>query len=315
MINRVLGRGAAPEADCPASWGCTLPFFKAGGLLLQVLAVWILISPVFVAEAGAETDGASAGGLPDCIVRYEKGFVNWTTGEVVALGHAQPEDRREISIESLPGAARADANSRIISVLKQVRIHGTRTVGQYASDNDIILAGIEKTARDAVVTRQHYTSALSIEIRLAASLYGGFLQLVLPEQIRGIPRIRPFTASPDTPEGYSRFTGLIIDARGLGVVPELMPRILSEQGHEVYSPVFISREFAVQNGVCRYALSLERARQIQRLGAAPLVIKGLRKEGSGHSAVVISMLDYHTLEKVVERHGFFRECRVALVID
>lgn len=251
-----------------------------------------------------------------CVTQFENGTINWSTGKISAIGKASPEDNRETSHESVPGSARADANRQIIDLLKQIKINNILTVGEYASKNDVILAGMEKTARDATILKQYYTSALSVEIMIETSIFGGFLQLILPEEIRQIPKI-----SPDIPQknikmtGENFYTGLIIDARGLGTEPVLNPLIVSEQGHNIYSSVFISREFAVQKGVCKYLCSMDQALKDKRIGSHPMVFKGLRKEGKPTTAIVISTSDYHLLEKATERHTFLKECRIIIVQD
>lgn len=251
-----------------------------------------------------------------CITSFENGAINWSTGHIFAIGKASPEDSREISHQFVLGSARADANRQLIEILKQIKINTTLSVNAYASKNDIILAGMEKTARDAVISRQYYTSALSVEIMIETSMFGGFLQLVLPEEIRQISKINPEGQKKNsTPPAGTLYTGLIIDARGLGVEPVLNPAIVSEQGHDVYSPVFISREFAVQKGVCKYLCSMDQALKDNRVGSHPLVFKGLRKEGKSNTSIVINMSDYRLLEKAAERHGFLKECRVIIVKD
>ncbi len=251
----------------------------------------------------------------DCITQFKTGEINWSTGKILATGKATPKDKSQASIESIPGSARADANRGIIDILKQIKINSSITVGAYAAKNDIILAGMEKTAWDAVAIKQYYTSAFAVELSIETSMYGGFLQLVLPEEIRQIPKINPqINAKEQTRNDQTDFTGLIIDAKGLEVTPVLNPIIISEQGHDVYSSVFISREFAVQNGVSKYVCHLEEAFHDSRIGNHPLVIKGLRKSGK-EDAVVISMADYQILEKTTERHRFLAECRVVIVID
>lgn len=248
-----------------------------------------------------------------CITQYGKGSINWTTGEIMARGKASPKGNKEFSIESVPGSARTDANRNIIGILTQVKINHALTVEKYASKNDVILAGIEKTARDAVIIKQHYTSDLSVELTVKTSILGGFLQLVLPENIRQIPVISPeLRRESENDEGFI-LTGMIIDARQLEIEPVLNPVIVSEQGHAVYSGEFISREFAVKNGVCKYTCSLNDAVNDQRIGKNPLIFKALRKEGYYNPSIVISTADYLLLEKTTERHDFFKECRVIIV--
>jgi len=249
-----------------------------------------------------------------CITQFKNGIINWTTGKILATGKASVEDNTQTSHKSVPGAARADANRHIIDILKQLIINNSLSVGEYASSNDVIMAGIEKTARDAVITRQYYTSALSVEILIETSMSGGFLQLVLPEKIRQIPQINIEQPKKEMMIKNS-YTGLIIDARKLEIEPVLNPVIISEQGDDIYSAAFISREFAVQNGVCRYYCDLDQASKDDRIGSNPLIIKGLRNAGKQNTAIIVSMSDYLLLEKTTERHTFLKECRVIIVKD
>ncbi len=251
-----------------------------------------------------------------CITRFEHGTINWTTGNILAIGKASVEDNTKTSQKSVPGSARADANRHIIDILKQLIINNSLSVGEYASKNDVILAGIEKTARDAVIKKQYYTSALSVEIIIETNMFGGFLQLVLPEKIKQISQINFDKSGEESSKpGQDLYTGLIIDARKFEVEPVLNPVITSEQGHDIYSSTFISREFAVQNGVCKYFGNLEQALKDDRIGSNPLVLKGLRSAGEQNTAIIVSMSDYHILEKVTERHRFLKECRLIIVKD
>ncbi len=235
---------------------------------------------------------------------------------MVARGRAAPKGNKESDMESVPGSARANANGHIIGILKQIRIYDDLLVGQYASGNDVILAGIEKTARDAKTVRQTYTSALDVEILIETSIFGGFLQLVLPDHIRQIPKLSLETPlASKAPMGEISHTGLILDARGLEIEPALYPVIISEQGDEIYSSVFVSREFAVQYGVCAYSCDMGTAMANRRIGSHPLVVKGLRKSGKEDTSIIISMTDAKKMEKVSQRHDFLKECRVIIVKD
>ncbi|MDA8133120.1 MAG: hypothetical protein M0T82_00740 [Desulfobacteraceae bacterium] len=280
----------------------------------RLLAVFILIYVFALPPCGLAAPEMISDG--DCITKFETGTVNWTTGMITASGKASPADQSPVSKESVFLYAKAEAVKNILSTLKQIKINNEWTVSDYASENLIILAGLEKTAREAPVSKQIYTSALAVEITLKTSLFGGFLQLVLPEEIRQIPKINPEINPKILPViGKSLYSGLVIDARGLDIEPVLDPVIVSEQGHDVYSSVFISREFAVQNGICKYVCNLDQAVRDKRIGDNPMILKGLRKEGSKNATLVISMSDYLVLEKTTERHAFLNECRVIIVRD
>ena len=190
-------------------------------------AFWrlLFICLVWIPNGTAQTPSTTPSTMDKCITLFENGEINWSTGKVTALGKASPKGNKEGANESVPGSARADASRNIIDILKQIKITNTMTVDQYASQNDIILAGIEKTARDAVITRQYYTSALDVEIEIETHIGGGFLQLVLPDDIRQISKIKaekPVTATQNG-MGNIPYTGLIIDARGLSLNPPFTP--------------------------------------------------------------------------------------------
>ncbi|EMS78360.1 hypothetical protein [Desulfotignum phosphitoxidans] len=275
------------------------------------VTVWICFLIINQTESAlGDTDMESY----HCMTSLDQGTINWTNGTVTVTGKAAPIINPDNIHEADPGAARADANRRLIEILKQITIYNDLTVGQFAAGNDDIMAGIEKTARDAVIIRQYYTSALDVELTVRTRLLGGFLQLVLPDEIRQIPKINPDILS-ETPKesGKIPYTGLILDVRKLDFDPVLYPVIVSEQGGTIYSAVFISREFAVQHGVCKYMCAMDNALQDPRVGSHPLVIKGLRTSGKENTAIVISTADAKQIEQSTERHLFLKQCRVIFV--
>lgn len=250
-----------------------------------------------------------------CIISMKQGTINWTTGTVTVTGRSGPRITPENIPEPDPGAARAEANRLLIDLLKQITIYNGLTVGQYAAQNDAIMAGIEKTARDAVIIQQYYTSALDVALTVQTRILGGFLQLVLPDEIRQIPKINPDSLLSNAPVAPAKtpYTGLVLDVRKLDFVPVLYPVIVSEQGQTIYSAVFISREFAVQQGVCKYVCAMDNALLDPRAGSHPLVIKGLRTSGKENTAIVISTADAKRIEQATERHQFLKQCRVLFV--
>jgi len=125
---------------------------------------------------------------------------------------------------------------------------------------------------------------MDVEMLVQTRIFGGFLQLVLPDDIRQIPKINPeIQAVPQIEPGKIPYTGLILDIRELAFEPVLYPVIISEQGDLIYSALFISREFAVQHGVCKYLCSMNNALQDPRVGSHPLVLKGLRIAGKDNT--------------------------------
>ena len=218
-------------------------------------------------------------------------------------------------------AAKLDAMRNILEVINGVRIDGTTIVRDYAVESDIIRSKVEGMVQGAEVVKQEYLSDGTIEITMAMSLRGGFSQLVLPDEIKPLESVKPMTpmmpAQPETPMGPSSavYTGLIVDARGLSARPAMSPKIIDENGQEVYGSAFVSREYAVQQGMSGYAKDITAAMSNQRVTDNPITVKGLRTEGPGRSDIVISNADASTLRSASENLSFMKKCRVMIVVD
>ncbi len=287
---------------------CKKPSFWSPRFLGWIASLFILgIFVIFIPHIHAK----------DCITTHEQGRINWTTGQITVSGKATPSGNTTKEIESLPGSARADANRNLIQLLKQINIYHGLNVGQYAAANDKILGGIETTAREAITTLQTYTSAMDLQVMVSMNFHGAFLQLVLPEEICQISGVNLET-SQKTPaknpsDSSTAHTGLIIDAGAVVFQPVLYPVVIDENEKQIYSSQFISREFAVQFGVCSYASDMASAMKQKHVGAAPVVVKALRASKKNAAFLVISTADAKRLEKITERHRFFRECRVVII--
>ena len=175
------------------------------------------------------------------------------------------------------------------------------------------------------VHKQEYLSDGTVEITLQMKMFGGFAQLILPEEIKQIETIKTvsngktpkhgsdFVSPP--PMAAERFTGLVVDARGTQALPALVPVILDEKGKQVYGPAFVSREFAVQQGLGRYMTDTGSALKNPLAGKHPMLVKGLRAEGNDRSRIVISNTDASRLLSMSENLSFLKKCRVIIVID
>ena len=227
----------------------------------------------------------------DLIEKKEKGIINWTKGIVQATGIGAPPEKMYGKPSARPMALRAaklDAYRNILEVVRGVRIDSTTIVKDFAIQSDVIMSKVEGMVRGAEAVKQEYLSDGTVEITMQMKLRGGFSQLVLPEEIRPLESVKPMMPVQSSSSVY---TGLVIDARGLNARPAMSPKILNENGQEVYGSAFVSREYAVQQGMSGYAKDLIAAKKNQRVTDNPLTIKGLRTEGAGHSDIVVSNAD------------------------
>jgi len=101
---------------------------------------------------------------------------------------------------------------------------------------------------------------------------------------------------------------------GLGAVTAMAPKVLDEGGNDVYGEAFISRDYAVQQGVVGYAKSVDQAKGNERVGSNPLILKAIKASGKAAADVVISNTDAGKLKDTSIDFGFLKECRVIIVL-
>ncbi len=321
--------------------------FLAVFLFCFIMVPFVNAGVSSIAEAGFKADKQKLDHKTNlCITKFVHGLVNWETGEVKANGRACPSDRKKTeSSDYILSTAKADASHNLRAILKKIgfaalanrpdyktfhkidrkMLISGKKISDYASFHDTIMAGIETIASNAKIIEQHYTSDRAMEVTIETSIFGGFLQLVLPDSIREIPEIKFVNPENDNNKvknaqskihnKKNRFTGLIIDGKGLGFHPVLYPVVSSEQGEKIYSSMFISREFAVQRGVCGYACTMKDAVNSKRIGTNPIIIKGLRKGGVHNSSIIISRFDAEKIESTADHYWFMKQCRVIIVPD
>lgn len=251
----------------------------------------------------------------DVVEQKTKGIINWSRGVIQAQGSGVLPNKLPNSVNARSTAlkdATLDACRKILEVAKEVKIDGTTVVGDYAGKDDVIMYRMASMVKNAEVVKKEYFSDGTVKVTMEMNLRGGFAQLVLPEEISPLESIRTMAPVENSP---FVFTGLVVDTRGLGTNPVMSPKILDENAREVYGPAFVSREYAVQQGMSGYSKDLAAAQSNQRVADNPLTVKGLRTKGVAHSDIVISNADASRLRSASENLSFMKKCRVIIVVE
>ena len=264
------------------------------------------------------------------------GNINWSQGVITAVGIGAPPEKYYGKPQARPMALRAAqlvAYRNLLEVISGVMIDSTTVVRDSMVESDLIRSQVNGMVKGTEVVKKEYLSDGTVEVTLAMSLRGGFSQLILPTDIQQMPEIKtippapptpaqepmtpgPMTTEPMTPMPTpSVYTGLVVDAHGIAARPAMSPKILDENGQEVYGSGYVSREYAVQQGMTGYAKDLATAQANPRVTNEPLTIKGLRTEGPGKSNLVISNADAAKIRSASENLSFLKKCRVVIVLD
>jgi hypothetical protein len=280
------------------------------------LFIWIIALVLLVPAAGTCQEES------ELLENVGNGSINWTSGLIRAIGIGAPPENYYGKPEARPMALRAakmDAYRNILEVIQGVRIQSSTTVKNFMMADDSISAQVSGMVRGAQVAKQEYMSDGTVEVTLEMNLKGGFAQLVLPEDIKQVEPIQSNPASSpaqlNQKNASTTYTGLVVDARGLDAKPAMSPRVLDENGQEVYGPAFVSREYAVQQGMSGYSKNMSTATENQRVTENPLIVKAIKTEGPGKTDFIINNTEASSLRGASENLSFLKQCRVIIVVD
>ena len=272
-----------------------------------------------------------AGQAAEILGELPNGQINWSQGFLDVKSSFFMARQQTDQDSASPGEKESRARRQITPILMQnlalIKINASQYVSDLITQDVTIRDKLGEMAQAAPITTFEEQPDGRVEIGVQMQLNGGFAQLILPSDIKQVETIKA-VSSADTQSGESAqpdmapgnateakaYTGLIVDARGIGAQPALAPVLTAENGKEVYGPAFISREYAVHNGICSYVRSIGDADQ-SRTGANPLVVKGLRTVKGKTCDIVISNADASRLLGSSAHLAFLKECRVVIVLD
>jgi hypothetical protein len=179
--------------------------------------------------------------------------------------------------------------------------------------SDIIKSSVEGVVRDFRVLDTRYFESMDVGLIVEMPLTGALFDAVLPGESGGmVGGPAPGTPPPAAASGAT--SGLVVDATGLDVTPAMAPKILDEDGNEVYGTTRVLRQYAMQQGVVGYHNDVGRASQDERVAGNPMVVRALRTTGPNGCDLIISNQSAGQIRRAAENLTFLDECRVMIVL-
>jgi len=265
--------------------------------------------------------GNASAQLPGTIKEVEQptgslGKVDWTTGVITAVGigapPAQPANAAQARVMT-ERAAQVVAYRNLLEAVKGVRVDSTTTVENFINTSDVIRTDVSGIIQGATIMDKKYMSDGSVEVTIGMKLTGALADDLLPKT----PPTPPtgLTGILTSASPGQLYTGLIVDARGLGVKPAMAPKILNEDGKEVYGSAWINRDYAVREGMVGYLKDPVQAQTNPRVTDKPLMVKALKVAGDARVDMVITNADAALLQSASENLSMLQKCRVIILVD
>ncbi len=244
------------------------------------------------------------------------GTINWQDQILKSTGIGAPNPNMPLAAQRAGAleAAKRIALRNLLETVKGMSITSETTVENAMISSDIINTKVSGVVRNFKVVATRYMSTGDVEVDVEIPLSGVLTEALLPQQGmlmtpgQGIPGYQSTGQS-------AVYTGLIIDARGVGLRPAMAPKIVDSQGNEIYGTGYVNREYAVQIGVIGYEKDLNRARGNERVTDNPLVIKAQKSSGTNSCDVVVSDSDARMIVAAAQNLNFMEKCKVMIILD
>ncbi len=254
--------------------------------------------------------------------------LDWAGGSIQVMAGATADPRevinsahaRSIAVKT----ARHLAYERLAEVVSGIRIDADATYDRELMLDANLRTRVSSLVRGAQVVEERVTSdadgSIWAEVILELSLHGGPTALAGPttEWVLEKGKVERRATAPSlggaavAGGAEPAFTGIVLDASGLGGAPAMLPRILDPEGRVVYGAGDVPSDYLVRHGLMGYAPSVAVAREGERTGESPLVIRVLRMDGPD---AVVSSEDAARLLAENARSRLLDKCRVTLVLD
>jgi len=287
-----------------------------------------LVTALMLALLNVAPGNGYGADLRALIESKENGAIDWTAGMVEAKGtgvpatytyYGKPQAHQEKTIAE----AISKAQHNLLETIVGLRINSESRVIDIVETYPAMMAQLRVMVHKApeIEKLRQYQYDGTVEVWSQMKLNGGFSQLILPPEIRHFEPIKQVLTGRNSTKQQTRlrlsniFTGMVVDARGTRAVPVLAPKIFDENLEEVFGPAYVSREFAVQHGVARYATNIWKAKFDPRVSDNPLIVKALKTLWPGRCDFIISNADAAKLKSASEHLKFLKECKVIIVLD
>jgi len=296
--------------------------------------VAVFMAAGFASGAGAETpwwqNRAGNSGLDDrTFYDNAKARVKWDDGTIEVKAGATADLKKSANLAHARSialkTARHLAYEKMLETIKGLSLTSSTVYRDELLSNSTLRTDLKGFVRGARVVKEEEKflpdGSIWVEVTIGQFLYGKkSLSAASTPALKATPKkpVKLFAPKVEVhkrPALNTSYSGLVIDARKLGIRPAMFPKIVTPDGRAVYSAHQTTEEYILTQGLVGYATSTERAKEQGRVGKNPLVIKALKSSGSHHANVVVSTADAVRIFAADLKSKVLNEARVVFVIN
>jgi hypothetical protein len=111
------------------------------------------------------------------------------------------------------------------------------------------------------------------------------------------------------------YSGLILDCRGLGFAPILLPKLVAKDGTEIWGTEGINPLAVKEIGLVAYAKDLRAALSSRRAGDTPLIVRPIGTAGALRGNLVLRAEDIQLLKDQQAASTFLSTLAIVILLD
>lgn len=261
--------------------------------------------------------------------------VKWNKGseaEIVAIGIGLPPEKAHKARANVLArrAAIVDGYRNLAEFAEGVNVDANTTIKEMTTQSDVVNVNVNAVIRGAEIVEEGWNNDGSYYIVMKMPMFGtkGLASAVMPSLVKSVgytpvekvepakstlgdTEVRKFKATAGT------FTGVVVDASGLGLEPTFSPIIYDTNGRAIYGVKNIDKDFAISQGMVWYVGGLNQLAACSRAGANPIIVKAVTVKSGPNSVnpvnVVVSPEDGDRILLANENSSLLENCQVVFV--
>ena len=228
----------------------------------------------------------------------------WDEGTITAEGFGTPPTGVYGSRANIMArrAAIVDAQRNLAEQINGVQVDAETTVENFVTTSDVVKTKVSALVKGATVVEEQLMPDGSYHVVMSMPMYGtqGLSSAIMPAIRQNTPPTPPppvisATITAQIQTSGVGYTGVIVDASGMGLKPSFSPVIYDTNGRAIYGVSNINYDQAISQGMVGYSSSVSAAQTLPRAGGSPLVVKAVQVRGGNNSTnpvnVVVSVDD------------------------
>ena len=259
------------------------------------------------------------------VMKMETKIVNWNRGsdsEILALGIGRPDPRgMALSRE----AAIMSAQRTLLGTIQGLLIDSETTMEDFLIGRDTVTRKIKGILRGAQIVEEDSISDGGYYVIMRVPLYGqnSIASAIVPELTAYSPQPFAQVAETDLPPSEVQtlqtisYSGVVVDASGLGLDETFSPVIYDTNGRAIYGIKNLNPDEIISRGMVSYSTALQDQIARDRAGSNPLIVKAVEVRGGQNSVnkvnCVVSVEDADKILLANERSHMLDTCAVVFV--